>query len=164
MCTLYNIIHFVNVHRVQHYLPSAYQGARKGWKNKSLCVALLSLYFYIIICSISGWQTHRSNRSVKGYDRMLVISVSWNTIPCSLHSEQVLAWMESMAFEGLSGTLLPSYSWTSFLCIYCESHLLPHMLGSLEFSVQDIKNAMCRWGSKECRHISLTKSKYKTSS
>ena len=153
------------MHPVQHYLPAAYQGARKGWKDKSICVALLSLYFYIIICSISDWQAHRSNRSMKGYDRMLVIRVSWNTIACSLHSEQVLVWMESMAFEGLSGTLLPSYSW-NFLPLYLLwVSLTPTYVGLTGIQCSGHQECYVQMGQQRMQtHISLTKSKYKTSS
>ena len=141
------------MHPVQHYLPSAYQGARKDWKAKSVCVTLLSLYLHGILCGISVWQAHRSNRSMKGYGRMLVVHVSWNAMPAfCIQSKFWFAW-KAWPLKGCQGPSRPAVARTSIPCIYCESHWLPHMLGLLEFSAQDIKNAMCGWGSKECRHI-----------
>ena len=148
------------MHPVQHYLPAAYQGARKGWKDKSVCVAL-PLYFYIIICSISGWQAHRSNRSMKGYDKMLVIHVSWNAVACSLHSEQVLVWMENMAFEGLSGTLLPSYSW-NFLPLYLLSLTYSHICWAHWNSVFRTSRMLCADGAAKNADTYFTHKKAST--
>lgn len=70
---------------------------------------------------------HRSNRSMKGYDRMLVISVSWIPFPAlCIQSKFWLEW-KAWPLEGLSG---PSAQLQlNFLPLYLlwVSLLLPHV-------------------------------------
>lgn len=50
-------------------LPSAYWWVRKDWKGRNYGLSYLSLFFCVIIISISGWLIQRRNVSEKEYGR-----------------------------------------------------------------------------------------------